>query len=128
MSLNNGLHATIEFGFFGFLAVPILRMLQFFYEYFPNYGVAIIILTLLIRLFTFPLQYKSKSMKKMQKLQPELNKLKEKYQDNPQKMQAETMELLKGLERIHWAVVYQCFFKCPSSLLFIRCYQPLLNL
>lgn len=95
-SLNNGLSATIEFGFFGFLAVPILRMLQFFYEYFPNYGVSIIILTLLIRLFTFPLQYKSfKSMKKMQKLQPELNKLKEKYQDNPQKMQAETMELFK---------------------------------
>ena len=96
VTLNNGLSATIEFGFFGFLAIPILRMLQFFYEYFPNYGVAIIILTLLIRLFTFPLQYKSfKSMKKMQKLQPELNKLKEKYQDNPQKMQAETMELFK---------------------------------
>ena len=93
---GDGLSATIEFGFFGFLAVPILRGLQFFYKYFPNYGVSIIILTLLIRLITFPLQYKSfKSMKKMQKLQPELNKLKEKYQDNPQKMQAETMELFK---------------------------------
>ncbi|MAW07705.1 MAG: hypothetical protein CME61_05425 [Halobacteriovoraceae bacterium] len=96
MKIGNGFSSTVEFGFFGFLAIPILRGLQFFHEYFPNYGVAIIILTIFIRLLTFPLQYKSfKSMKKMQKLQPELNKLKEKYKDNPQKMQAETMELFK---------------------------------
>ena len=115
----------LNLDFFGFLAVPILRMLQFFYEYFPNYGVAIIILTLLIRLFTFPLQYKSfKSMKKMQKLQPELNKLKEKYQDNPQKMQAETMELFKRSGANPLGGCLPMLLQMPFSLHFIR-YFPL---
>lgn len=94
--LGNNLHLSVDFGFFGILAVPILRGLEFFYRYFPNYGVAIILLTLLIRLITFPLQYKSfKSMKKMQVIQPELAKLREKYKEDPQRMQKETMELFK---------------------------------
>jgi YidC/Oxa1 family membrane protein insertase len=94
--LGRHLDLSIDFGFFAFLAVPILRGLQFFYSYIPNYGVGIILLTLVIRLLTFPLQYKSfKSMKKMQKLQPEMAKVKEKYQDDPQRMQKETMELFK---------------------------------
>ncbi|MFN8369987.1 MAG: membrane protein insertase YidC [Bacteriovoracaceae bacterium] len=73
-----------------------LRTLQFFYKHFPNYGLAIILLTIFVRLLTFPLQYKSfKSMKKMQVLQPELAKLREKYKADPQKMQKETMDLFK---------------------------------
>jgi YidC/Oxa1 family membrane protein insertase len=95
-SLGHNLHLSVDFGFFGILAVPILRGLEFFYRYFPNYGVAIIFLTLLIRMITFPLQYKSfKSMKKMQVIQPELQKLREKFKDDPQRMQKETMELFK---------------------------------
>ena len=78
------------------IAVPILRGLQFFYSIFPNYGISIILLTIIIRMLTFPLQYKSfKSMKKMQEIQPDLTKLREKYKDNPQKMQQETMALFK---------------------------------
>jgi YidC/Oxa1 family membrane protein insertase len=78
------------------LAVPMLHTLQWFYKYIPNYGLAIIILTILIRLITFPLQWKSfKSMKKMQKIQPDLQKIREKYKDEPQKLQSETMELFK---------------------------------
>lgn len=96
VKLGSNLDLSVDFGILGVLAVPILRALQFFYKYIPNYGVAIILLTLLIRLITFPLQYKSfKSMKKMQKIQPELNKLKEKFKDDPQRMQKETMELFK---------------------------------
>ena len=96
VALEDNLHLSVDFGIFGILAVPILRGLQFFYRYVENYGIAIIILTLIIRLLTFPLQYKSfKSMKKMQQLQPEMAKLKEKYKDDPKRMQQETMELFK---------------------------------
>lgn len=94
--LNNQLHLSIDFGVFSLIAVPILRGLQFIYKYLPNYGLAIILITLFIRTLLFPLQIKSfKSMKKMQKLQPELAKVKEKFGDDPQRMQRETMELFK---------------------------------
>lgn len=94
--VGSNLHLAVDFGIFGIIAVPILKGLQFFYKFAPNYGVAIILITLFIRTLLFPLQFKSfKSMKKMQKLQPELAKLKEKHADDPQKMQRATMELFK---------------------------------
>ncbi|MCF8058089.1 MAG: membrane protein insertase YidC [Bacteriovoracaceae bacterium] len=93
---GSNLQLSVDFGVFGVIAVPILRGLQFFYKYVPNYGFAIILITLFIRTLLFPLQYKSfKSMKKMQRLQPDLAKVKEKYGDDPQRMQKETMELFK---------------------------------
>jgi len=93
---GDNLHLAVDFGFFGIVAVPILRALQFFYKYLGNYGLAIIFLTILLRLLTFPLQFKSfKSMKKMQQVQPELKIIKEKFKDNPQKVQQETMALFK---------------------------------
>ncbi len=94
--VGSNLHLAVDFGVFGIIAVPILKGLQFFYKYVPNFGLAIILITLFIRTLLFPLQYKSfKSMKKMQQLQPELAKLKEKFSDDPQKMQRATMELFK---------------------------------
>lgn len=96
ISLGNNLELSVDFGIWSVIAVPILRGLQFFFSVFPNYGISIILLTLIIRMLTFPLQYKSfKSMKKMQDIQPDLNKVREKYKDNPQKMQQETMALFK---------------------------------
>jgi YidC/Oxa1 family membrane protein insertase len=90
------LDASIDFGIWALIAVPILKGLQFFFTIFPNYGISIILLTIVIRTLTFPLQYKSfKSMKKMQVIQPELTKLREKYKDEPQVMQKETMALFK---------------------------------
>lgn len=95
-SLGNNLNNSVDFGIWGFFAVWILKGLQFFYTFIPNYGVSIILLTLLIRLITFPLQYKSfVSMKKLQLIQPELTKIKEKYKDDPAKMQKESMELFR---------------------------------
>jgi len=95
-SLKNKTDLSIDFGLFGILAVPILKGLQYVYDYVGNYGIAIIILTFLIRFATFPLQFKSfKSMKKMQVVQPELAKIKEKFKDDPQRVQKETMELFK---------------------------------
>ena len=95
-SLGDSLHLAVDFGFFAFLAVPMLWLLKFFYGLVSNFGVAIILLTVLIRFLTFPLQWSSlKGMKKMQVLQPQLAKLKEKYKDDPMTMQKETMELFK---------------------------------
>lgn len=95
-SLENQLNQSVDFGWFGFFAVWILKGLQFFYKFFPNYGVSIILLTLIIRIITFPLQYKSfVSMKKLQLVQPELTKIREKFKDDPQRMQKESMELFR---------------------------------
>lgn len=95
-TLGNNLHLSVDFGIWSILAVPILHGLQFFYTILPNYGIAIILLTIIMRMLTFPLQYKSfKSMKKMQDIQPELTKIREKYKSDPQKMQQETMALFK---------------------------------
>ncbi len=96
VSMGNQLHNAVDFGFFSILAVPILRLLQFFYNLIPNWGIAIILLTLVIRFITFPLQFKSlKSMNKMQKIQPDLAKIREKYKEDPQRLQKESMELFK---------------------------------
>lgn len=95
-SLGHNLNGSVDFGMWGFFAVWILKGLQFFHKFVPNYGVSIILLTLLIRLITFPLQYKSfVSMKKLQLVQPELTKIREKFKDDPQRMQKESMELFK---------------------------------
>lgn len=95
-TLGNNLQNAVDFGMWSIIAVPILRGLQFFYTIIPNYGISIIFLTLIIRLLTFPLQYKSfKSMKKMQDIQPELTALKEKFKEDPKRMQQESMALFK---------------------------------
>lgn len=95
-SKGHNLHRAVDFGTWSIISVPILRGLQFFYKFIPNYGVAILLLTILIRLLTFPLQFKSYgNMKKMQVLQPELKKIKERFKDDPQRVQQETMALFK---------------------------------
>jgi YidC/Oxa1 family membrane protein insertase len=71
-------------------------MLNFFYDYVGNYGVAIIILTFVIKIIFWPLSHKSyKSMEKMKKIQPMMKKLKEQYKDDRQKMNQELMQLYK---------------------------------
>jgi len=95
-SLGHKLQNSVDFGIWGFFAVWILKGLQYFYTWFPNYGISIILLTFLIRMITFPLQYKSiVSMKKLQLVQPELTKIREKFKADPQRMQKESMELFK---------------------------------
>jgi len=83
----------------GFLAPleKILKwLLQIFYKVIPNYGVAIILLTLLVRLLMFPLTKKgSESTLRMQALSPKIKEIQTKYKDNPQKMNAEMAEFYK---------------------------------
>lgn len=86
----------INFGIFKIVCYPILGILKFFYSIFSNYGVAIILLTLLMRLLVFPLAYKGyKSMAKMQKIQPQLKSIREKHKGDSQKANLETMALMK---------------------------------
>ncbi len=93
---GHNLVKAINFGWFDVIAKPVLYLLQFFYKYTHNYGWSIIIVTILIKLAFFPLAQKgAKSMKTMQKLQPKLKKLKEKYGDDKVKMQQEMMQLYR---------------------------------
>ncbi|MDR2883886.1 MAG: membrane protein insertase YidC [Deferribacteraceae bacterium] len=95
-AFGNNLQKSIDYGMFFFLAIPMSKLMNFFHSFVGNYGVAIILLTIVVKLLTLPLTMKSmKSMKGMSKLQPEMLKLKEKYKDEPQKMQAATMELYR---------------------------------
>ena len=93
-----GLENAIDFGsWMKWLAMPLLLILKFLYGYVHNYGIAIIILTVLIKILFWPLGNKSyKSMKELQKLQPKLATLREKYKDNRTKMGEETMALYKA--------------------------------
>lgn len=98
------LTSLVDFGsFFGlkFIVRPIaeyllLPLLKFLHSFISNYGIVIIIFSLIIKILLQPLTAQSmKSMKKMQLLQPKINELKEKYKDDPQKMNTETMKLYK---------------------------------
>jgi YidC/Oxa1 family membrane protein insertase len=75
-----GLERTVDFGWYGILAGPLLWLLKRANTLVGNYGVAILLVTLLIRILLFPLMHKSYgSMKKMQKLQPRMNAIRDKY-------------------------------------------------
>lgn len=90
------LDRSINFGWFDIIARPTLHLLNFFYSFFKNYGIAIICVTIIFKAVFWPITQKGlKSMKNMQKLQPKMVKLKEKYKDDPQQMNREVMALYK---------------------------------
>jgi YidC/Oxa1 family membrane protein insertase len=93
---DNTLKKSINFGFFDILAKPLLITMNFIHDVIPNYGVAIILLTVLIKLIFWPLGTKSyKSMNEMKKVQPLMMKIREKYKDDKQRMNQEIMGLYK---------------------------------
>jgi YidC/Oxa1 family membrane protein insertase len=96
--VNYELDKAIDFGFFDMLARPLLSVLQFCYNnVIQNYGVAIILLTGFIKILFWPLTHKSyKSMRDMQKLQPEMQRLREKYKTDKERMNREIMELYRN--------------------------------
>lgn len=88
---------SVDYGWFGVFAIPLLFILNFFYDFVGNYGVAIILLTILIKILFWPLSQKSfKSMKEMQRIQPQIAALKEKYKDNKEQLNKEMMNLMKS--------------------------------
>lgn len=101
-ALGNNLVRIVDFGsFFGlkFIIRPIaeyvlLPLFQFLHSIIPNYGIVLIIFSIIIKIVVYPLTKSSyQSMKKMQALQPKIAELKEKLKDDPQKLNKETMKL-----------------------------------
>ena len=95
-NVGNNLNKVVDFGWFDFIAKPCLWLMNLFYSVIPNYGVAIIILTLLVKILLWPLGQKSyKSMSEMKKIQPLMKEIREKYKDDKQKMNQEVMGLYR---------------------------------
>jgi YidC/Oxa1 family membrane protein insertase len=91
------LSEAIDFGIFSPICIPLLWVMKVFYEMLPNWGIAIILLTILVKILTYPINAKQyESMNKMKALQPEMEALKAKYQESdPMKFQEETMNLYR---------------------------------
>ena len=95
-AVGSNLDKAVNFGWFDVIAQPTLYLLNFFYGIFKNYGIAIILVTVIFKAIFWPITQKGlKSMKNMQKLQPKMAKLKEKYKGDPTKMNQEVMNLYK---------------------------------
>ena len=93
-----GLHKkeVMDFGKLRWVCEGLLWSLNKLHWMIPNYGIAIILLTLIVRILFWPLTHKgTESMKRMQDLQPQIKALQEKYRDKPQKLQQETMALYR---------------------------------
>lgn len=90
------LERTLDYGYLGIIAKPLLSMLNFFYSYFGNYGIAIILLTLLIKLFLLPFTLKGEqSMKKREEFQRKLQYIQQKYKDDKEALANARAELIK---------------------------------
>jgi YidC/Oxa1 family membrane protein insertase len=93
---GHDLELIVNFGWFDAIARPALYLLNFFYDYVGNYGIAIVLVTILIKLLFWPIAQKGlKSMKNMQKIQPKMAKLREKYKNDSARLNEEMMNLYK---------------------------------
>ncbi|MCW1360208.1 membrane protein insertase YidC [Campylobacter sp. CCS1377] len=94
--IDERLEAVVEYGWFTFIAKPMFEFLNFLHNYIGNWGWAIVIMTLIVRLILFPLTYKSMiSMNKLKDLAPKMKEIRERYKGDPQKMNMHMMELYK---------------------------------
>lgn len=94
--LGQDLERLVDLGWFDFLARPALTLMKFLYGFTGNYGVVILIITLLQKVVFLPLTQKSlKSMQAMQMLQPKVAAIRERHKGNTQRINQETMELYK---------------------------------
>ncbi len=92
--ISPNLNLTVDYGFLWWLAVPLFEILAWLNGFFGNWGVSIIMLTVLVKIVLYPLFNVSyKSMAKMRKLAPEMKRLQERYSDDRQKLQQEMMKL-----------------------------------
>ena len=99
-AVDENLTGIVDYGTFAVIARPILWLLKFLHQYIANWGLAIIALTIIVRLIVLPFNvYSYKSMKVMQKLQPQMNAIRERFKDksNEEKLQmnSEIMKLMK---------------------------------
>ena len=91
-----GMRDVMEFGMWRWVCYPLVWVLNIFYSWIPSFGVGIILLTVLVRLLFWPLTHKSTiSMRRMSEIQPKMKEIREKFKDNPQRMQQETWALYR---------------------------------
>ena len=121
----NNLKNSVDMGIFSFLAIPLLWILTWFYNFVGNWGVAIILLTILIKIAFWPLSRKSfKSMEQMKKLQPMMKQIQEKYKDDKQAQSREMMQLYKTYGVNPMGGCLPILIQLP---VFVALYQALLN-
>jgi YidC/Oxa1 family membrane protein insertase len=122
---NPALSKAIDFGLWGVIALPFLRALRMFYQIAPNYGVAIILLTVIVRLLVLPMSIKGqRSMMRMQRLQPQVEKIREKFKDDKERLNKEMVELYK---RNHVNPMGGCLPMVIQLPVFFGLYYALLN-
>ena len=91
-----GMKDVMDFGMWRWVCYPIVWVLNICHKIIPNYGIAIILLTILVRVLFWPLTHKSTvGMKKMQEIQPLMKEVQTKFKDNPQRMQQEIFALYR---------------------------------
>jgi YidC/Oxa1 family membrane protein insertase len=122
---NPALTKAITFGWAGILAIIFLRVLKLFHYIAPNYGVDIILLTVALRVALLPMSIKSqRSMMKMQRLQPQIQRLRDKFKDNNEQLQKEMVDLYK---RNHVNPLGGCAPMALQLPIFIGMYEALRN-
>jgi YidC/Oxa1 family membrane protein insertase len=95
-TVGHNLSRAVALGWFWFIALPLLHVLKFLNRFTGNYGVDIILMTVVIKVLFIPLTKRSfESMRAMQKLQPQMAKIREKYKDDSETMNKEIMELYR---------------------------------
>jgi YidC/Oxa1 family membrane protein insertase len=96
-AVDEKLVGIVDYGWFGWLARPMLWLMNILYGIVGNYGFAIILLTLIVRLMVLPLHMSSyKSMKSMAAINPQMQAIREKYKADPQRVNMEIMALMKN--------------------------------
>ena len=116
---------ALYFGKLTSIILVLLSVLKFFYSIFHNYGIAILLLTCCISFLLFPLSFKSlKSMRKLQELQPHIEKVRQEHKDNPQKLNKEIMEVYR---RYKVNPMGGCFPMLLQMPIFIALYQTLMR-
>jgi YidC/Oxa1 family membrane protein insertase len=114
---------ALDFGYFWFAAIPLLYALRFLHRLTGNYGVSIILLTTGVKILTIPLtQVTFRSMREMQKLQPQMTKLRERYKDDPAALNKEMMELYR---RHHVNPLSGCLPMLIQMPIFVGLYNTL---
>ncbi|MBN3039729.1 MAG: membrane protein insertase YidC [Candidatus Omnitrophica bacterium] len=121
-----GLEGIINYGVFHIIGIFMVKVLNLLYQLTHNWGASIIIFSAMIYFLLFPFTFKSmQAMRKIQQLQPELNALKEKYKDNPQKFQKESIEFYRKHKINPASGCLPMFFQMP---VFIALYQVIFRL
>jgi len=124
-ALNVGLGEIVSYGFFGGISVFLLSVLSAVNSVVHNWGVSIIVVTMLINLILFPLTKKSfHSMQKMQEVQPHMEQLRKLHKDNPQKLNKEMAELYRQYNVNPFGGCLPMLLQLP---IFVAFYQALMK-